>query len=420
MSGSGVPREKFSLVICTPFYEVKAYSPYIVNLINSLDLLKQSGIEWQWKQLAGDSYVHRAKNLLIHDFLKTDFTHLMMIDSDLAWTTEDFSRLVMAAIAGAEIVGGAFPNKNAWENYGVNLTYQNGQPVIGEAAGVRLLQVDAMPGGFLIYSRKAIERARPALREIRYEVDGEKVLECFRCDIQDDDLFIGEDFYFQKKFREMGGQVWLDPKVSLQHWGVKAWEGCFWNKFLRDHPQHRQSRVPDMVIHDYRFTDLEQPLDFKVAAKVLREGYAKLKPLGTCWLSAGTALGFWRGNDFIPGDTDIDLAIIGYEDIDKEIKAAFADWELIRTGYCKGKPMQIAYRKYGVIFDIFIHWKVEDNYYNFSQLGITKMAVGLYDNAKEYSTKYGPFPLPHPPEVYLETRYGPDWRTPKDEKPRFE
>jgi hypothetical protein len=41
----------------------------------------------------------------------------------------------------------------------------------------------------------------------------------------------GEDYSFCKRWRDMGGQVWVDPSISMGHLGTKIWKGrladCF-------------------------------------------------------------------------------------------------------------------------------------------------------------------------------------------------
>lgn len=226
--------KKFSLVIATPFYEVKAYSPYIVSLINSLRVLTELGIEHDYYELSGDSYVDRAKNSLVHRFLKSDHTHLMMIDSDQAWDVEGFGRVIKAAMAGFEIVGAAYPCKNNWEFYGcIPNRAEDGSFLGKEVGNMRLLDMWGIPGGFIVYSREAIERARPHLNEYEAPETGEKILECFRCNIEANGGRIGEDIYFQQRYKEAGGIVWLEPNVTIQHYGVKAWEGNYHEFLLR-------------------------------------------------------------------------------------------------------------------------------------------------------------------------------------------
>ena len=97
------------LVIASCFYEVKAYSPYVTSLVNSIGVLNELGIPFDYYELSGDSYVDRAKNTLVHRFLQSDASHLFMIDSDEAWNIEGFARMLKAAMAGAEVVGAAYP-----------------------------------------------------------------------------------------------------------------------------------------------------------------------------------------------------------------------------------------------------------------------------------------------------------------------
>ena len=221
------------LVLATPFYEVKAYSPYIVSLIDSLRVLQELGIEYDYYELSGDSYVDRAKNILIHRFLQSDATHIFMIDSDLSWDVDGFERVIRAALAGAEVIGGAYPNKNNWSAFGVVLIHaEDGHPVSEEIGNTRLVSAWGIPGGFLVYSREAVERTRSNLSPYTEPAINETLLECFRCNIEKDGRRVSEDIYFQQRYREMGGQVWLEPDISFEHFGVKGWEGNFHNHLL--------------------------------------------------------------------------------------------------------------------------------------------------------------------------------------------
>lgn len=225
---------KMKLAIATPFYSVTAFAPYIVSLLDSVRALDEIGIEWEYWQVCGDSYVDRAKNSLIHRFLKSDCTHIFMVDSDESWDYVGFARIVKAAIKGCEVVGGLYPCKNNWEFYGGVPRYNEDGFLIGhEEEGMRLIEMDCIPGGFLIYSREAFERARPNLNSYIAPETGESILEAFRCNIEAGGGRIGEDIYFQRRYQEMGGKVFCEPDVSIQHFGVKAWEGNYHQYLLK-------------------------------------------------------------------------------------------------------------------------------------------------------------------------------------------
>ena len=238
--------QEYRLLIATPFYEIKAYSPYIPSLLYSTRLLDALKIPWDIMPRNGDSYVTRAKNYLVHQFLKSDYTHLWMIDSDLSWNVEGFMNLLKASMMGAEIVGGAFPNKNNWESYGIHMLLVNGKPISRTAGDVTLYEVGGIPGGYLIYSRKAFERTRPLLKSYRnYEDQGnDKILQCFKCDdIDDNGNPIGEDYWFQQKYRQAGGVIWLEPDISFGHYGVQEWRGNY-KKFMDQSYSNEDNNQP--------------------------------------------------------------------------------------------------------------------------------------------------------------------------------
>jgi hypothetical protein len=108
----------YSLFIGQAFYECKAFAPQVPCLMDAFKILDEMGIRFTYIQVNGDSYVSRAKNNLVHEFLKSDFTHLMIIDSDETWNAEGFARLLRASLHGCEIVAGLYPCKNVWTFFG--------------------------------------------------------------------------------------------------------------------------------------------------------------------------------------------------------------------------------------------------------------------------------------------------------------
>jgi hypothetical protein len=46
--------------------------------------------------------------------------------------------------------------------------------------------------------------------------------------------FWGEDLLFCKKWKDIGGHIWIDPNVTVEHIGRKSWQGNFLT-FLQKH-----------------------------------------------------------------------------------------------------------------------------------------------------------------------------------------
>ena len=219
------------IVLATPYYSVTAYSPYITSLIGSIRVLEKLNIEWDYYEWSGDSYVDHAKNALVDMFLKSDATHILMIDSDLAWDIMGFARLIKDALSGVEIVGGTYPNKNNWETFGTIPLLKDNTVTGIDKDGIRLIDTTGIPGGFIIYSREAFERTRNSLET--YRENDQEVLQCFRCSVEGG-LRVGEDIYFQRRYIENGGQVWLEPNISFYHFGVKGFPGNYHEYLLNN------------------------------------------------------------------------------------------------------------------------------------------------------------------------------------------
>jgi hypothetical protein len=252
------------LAICTPFYEIKGYSPYITSLMQSVQVLHALGIEFEYYEISGDSYVDRAKNTLAHRFMESDATHLFMIDSDMAWTATGFAKMIKNALHGFEVIAAAYPCKNVWEFFGcIPKLDEKGFHLGKEVNDIRVLDMLGVPGGFIIYSREAFERTKPNISTYTDLKHGITYHEYFKCNIERDkpktleelqamtheELAtlamalqgpklgghrIGEDIYFQQRYREMGGRVWMEPDITISHYGVKGWVGNYHEYILNN------------------------------------------------------------------------------------------------------------------------------------------------------------------------------------------
>lgn len=255
--------EKYSLFVGQAFYECKSFSPQIPCLMDAFRTMEELGIRYTYIQINGDSYVSRAKNALVHAFLKSDFTHLMILDSDHTWNLEGFMRLLRASLAGFEVVAGLYPCKNNWDFYGGWPRMDKNGFLLGKEEGdIRVLDMQVIPGGFVIYSREAFERTRPFLDSYIAAEDNEEILEAFqdgiefaipRLTVEDmepmlkEDLIaevlkrqrgersagrIGEDVYFQRRYLEAGGKLWCEPNIDIGHIGIKEWRGNYQEHLL--------------------------------------------------------------------------------------------------------------------------------------------------------------------------------------------
>ena len=234
------PRMK--VIIATPFYEMKAWCPYVSSIVATIKILTMLGIEHEFFELSGDSYVARARNTICTKFLEdAEATDLFFIDSDMSWNAEAFVRMLMLPEG---VVAASYPTKNMWEQW-------TSLPILKEEGGRhhpvgRLLQdgsalcaAETVATGFCRIKREVLEDFAKNYPEARYREPGadqsrpdREYIEFFATGREPDGLWYGEDRMFCKRLREMGEQLYIYPNATIGHFGVKGWSGNF-DKYLR-------------------------------------------------------------------------------------------------------------------------------------------------------------------------------------------
>lgn len=128
----------------------------------------------------------------------------------------------------------------------------------------------------------------------------------------------------------------------------------------------------------------------------------------TWWLSAGTLLGIYRDNDFIPYDTDIDLGMIGEE---HKLPQEFKLIRLVEDN--EGRKHQSAYihEPTNIIYDILHYWKNEEGvFFTESEKGRLYRTPEILELGT-ITFREEEFPVPKETEEYIKKWY-PNWKTP--------
>ena len=135
------------------------------------------------------------------------------------------------------------------------------------------------------------------------------------------------------------------------------------------------------------------------------------------WVDAGTLLGLVRDSDFIPHDTDIDIAVILTPDEGLALDLPAGD--VVRQVRWQHLPMQFAYWHDGVIVDLYFYYSgIEKGYLVNCNTNCVLRIPDKYAQAELGSFEWSglSIPTPSPVDDYLEWTYGSDWRTPKSDK----
>jgi hypothetical protein len=210
------------LFIGIPAYDGKINIKLAYNLAALMPKALQFGVSVKLGDVSGCSIITMARNQLVHEFLKTDATELLFIDSDVIATADDVLRL-MAQSGDKDITAGAYPRRSKDKNFFADLYFDENKDLEFDGSLMRLERVGT---GFMLIQRHVIEAMVAAHPEWFYDFKGEQVCGVF--DFQNKDgRYLGEDYLFCDRAREHGFKIHIDVDISLPHVGTEAFENNF-------------------------------------------------------------------------------------------------------------------------------------------------------------------------------------------------
>jgi len=203
------------VLIGTPSHDGKLDVWYVNSLVNTIRLTPEDTVIVPI-YMAFDSLVQRARNDLVKIALEGDFDDLIFIDGDQEWDPEWIYTLLNY---DADVVGGTVVKKSDTIAFNVKVlptglkTEENG-----------LMEVECIGTGFLRISRKALQDIWDI--SVDYTNEGKANRMVFDIKVIDGEL-ISEDNVFCRKWKDLGGKVFIDPNMTCNHIGSKKYMGSF-------------------------------------------------------------------------------------------------------------------------------------------------------------------------------------------------
>ena len=225
------------------------YGYYAQSLMTLQNTLRDNRVDMACSFLFNESLIQRARNALVHGFLKTDFTHMMFIDADIHFNPQDVLPMLLA---DKPIICGIYPKKEInWNqihaaalsgvpphelrkysgSFVVNLIdYQNEQRVELD----KPVEIWNGGTGFMMIKREVFEKLAdlvPAytndVNDLAGNLKAEEIKEYFATSIEPGtNRLLSEDYHFCRIWREAGGQIFAAPWAHLSHIGSYVFEGA--------------------------------------------------------------------------------------------------------------------------------------------------------------------------------------------------
>lgn len=213
------------VVIAVPAYTGVVHLGTMRSIITDCMVLTARGDVVSIDDECGSTDLPDARAAMVARFLAGNGTHLVNVDNDVVWEPGALVRLVDYPV---DCVAGVYPKRQDPIQFPVR--YLQDRTELWADPETGLLELEAVQGGFVRYSRACLERMSSVYRHLAFRTSRYPDLELpglWREVMTDDGRKLGEDFAFFHRWREIGGQVWADPNVIMAHIGPKAFVGRF-------------------------------------------------------------------------------------------------------------------------------------------------------------------------------------------------
>jgi hypothetical protein len=212
-----------NIVIATPCYDGTVSTEYILSFMETVKLGILNGINFTPIIISGDSIIQRVRNNLVADFLKSNATDLIWVDSDQEWEPQWIINLVNYK---KDVIGGSVVIKSEKERYNVVLDLNK---LLPDKEG--LIHLRSIGTGFLLMSRKVLKElwetseaySDASIKEDNTEKNSRAIFEIKVVDGQ----LVGEDILLCRKLQSLGYTIYLDPRITCGHIGRRKWIGDF-------------------------------------------------------------------------------------------------------------------------------------------------------------------------------------------------
>lgn len=247
---------KRKLFLATPMYGGQCAGMFARSVADLTALCTHYGIGLQMYFLFNESLITRARNYCCDEFIRSDATHMMFIDSDIGFNPQDVIALLALADDDSEydVIGGPYPKKCiSWEKVKMAVDKgfaddnpndlekfvgdyvfnpKSGSGVIPINEPVEVLEIGT---GFMMIKKQTLVKFAEKFPQYNYRPDhvrteafdgSREIMQFFQAEIDPKSKrYLSEDYWFCQKIQELGMKTWFCPWMKMQHVGTYIFGG---------------------------------------------------------------------------------------------------------------------------------------------------------------------------------------------------
>ena len=247
---------KRKIFLATPMYGGQCAGMFTRSVADLAAMCAKYQIPLQLYFLFNESLITRARNYCADEFMRSDATHMIFLDSDIGFNPQDVIALLalQSDESDYDVIGAPYPKKCiSWEkvkqavdkgiadedpnvlekfvgDYVFNPKGNQKEIPIGHPVEVREIGT-----GFMMIRRKTFEEYAKAFPDQSYKPDhirtaafdgSREIMAYFDCIIDPESKrYLSEDYMFCYNVQKAGMKVWFCPWMQTQHVGMYVFGG---------------------------------------------------------------------------------------------------------------------------------------------------------------------------------------------------
>ena len=239
MYNNSIMEQNPKIFISTPCYDAMMTMQYTISLLKLTQLLTHYNIDYMIDFIGNESLIPRARNKSLGNFIESDCTHLLFIDSDIEFPCEAVLSLISM---NKDVACCSYPKKSFnWEkmihsmqnesyskeaissrglDFAYNAMMDSNNKIISTEDSIRVKHAST---GFMMIQRDIINKLIEKHEELviisnELSKTDKKTYGLFCCMIKDQE-YLSEDYSFCDRVHNIGGEIWINVKHNLNHIG---------------------------------------------------------------------------------------------------------------------------------------------------------------------------------------------------------